>query len=98
FRKVLGQSPSAFRKAPRWQDWQVSAIVRKPQEQTKMQVELIDFPETAVAVLEHHGPERLVYQSTARFIEWRRSVGLGPGQGQTYGIHYSDPVSTLPED
>lgn len=63
-----------------------------------MQVELIDFPDTAVAALEHHGPERLVYATAQHFIEWRQANGIRPDRGATYGVHYSDPLTTLPED
>src|SRR5690606_9992357 len=40
----------------------------------------------------------LVHKTSMKFIDWRRANGIGPEQGSTYGIHYSDPVSTLPED
>lgn len=63
-----------------------------------MQVNLINFPETRVAALEHHGPEHLVYNTAQKFIEWRQANGIKPGQGNTYAIHYTDPISTLPED
>jgi len=99
FRKETGQSPSDFRKAPRWELWQVRAPVNNStMEEGSMQVELVDFPDTLVAALEHHGPERLVLSSTQVFIEWRQANGVRPGMGQTYGVHWSDPVSTLPED
>lgn len=97
FRKQCGQSPGSFRKAPVWQQWQVRMILDNPQELLHMQVEIVNFPETLVAALEHRGPEHLVYQSTQTFIEWRRANGVKPGQGNTYGIHYTD-VTVLPED
>jgi AraC family transcriptional regulator len=63
-----------------------------------MQVDLIVFPETRVAALEHHGPEKQTYDTTRKFIEWRQANGIRPDHGHTYGVHYSDPVTTLPED
>jgi AraC family transcriptional regulator len=63
-----------------------------------MQVEIVDFPETLVAALEHRGPEHLTINTTKRFIEWRQANGLRPGMGNTYGVHYSDPDRTAPED
>jgi AraC family transcriptional regulator len=63
-----------------------------------MQVDLVDFPATLIAALEHHGPEHLTHKTTMKFIDWRRANGISPDQGATYGIHYSDPVNTLPED
>ena len=63
-----------------------------------MDVKIVNFPETQIAALEHHGPEHQVYQTTRKFIQWRQANGLRPDQGATYGLHYSDPTSTLPED
>lgn len=98
FRKLQGQTPSAFRRAPDWQAWQVTLPFKQPEESHAMQVELVDFPRTLIAALEHRGPEHLSHKTTMKFIDWRRSVGIKPDQGQTYGIHYTDPVNTLPED
>lgn len=63
-----------------------------------MRVEIVDFPETLVAVLEHRGPEHLTHDTTRRFIAWRQANGYPPGRGATYGVHYTDPITTLPED
>lgn len=63
-----------------------------------MNIDIVDFPDTLVAAIEHRGPEHLSYRTAQVFIDWRRSVGIGPGQGNTYGIHYTDPADTLPED
>ncbi|MDG2089989.1 MAG: GyrI-like domain-containing protein [Gammaproteobacteria bacterium] len=63
-----------------------------------MQVKIINFPETMIAALEHYGPEHLVYNTTRKFVDWRQANGVKPGQGDTYGLHYNDPASTLPED
>ena len=99
FHKLYGQSPAAFRRAPRWQHWrELVARIPQPQETGDMQVDIIDFPRTKVALLEHRGPEALVYQTTQRFIEWRRAAGVGPDKGRTYGLHYCDARTTLPED
>jgi AraC family transcriptional regulator len=98
FRKESGQTPSAFRKRPEWSPWQVKTMLDIKQEHTKMQVDIVDFPETLVAALEHHGPEHLTYNTTKKFVEWRQANGYRPGHGNTYGVHYTDPVTTLPED
>ncbi len=63
-----------------------------------MQVDIVDFPETLIAALEHHGPPHLEHNTTRKFIEWRQARGLHPGTGNTYGVHYSDPATTLPEN
>ena len=63
-----------------------------------MQVEIVEFPETLVAALEHRGPESLTYLTTQKFVEWRQQNGIRPHMGNTYGIHYTDHQSVLPED
>lgn len=63
-----------------------------------MQVHIIDFPATRVAALEHHGPESQTYNTTLKFIEWRQANRIGPDKGNTYGIHYTDPKNSFPED
>jgi AraC family transcriptional regulator len=98
FRKETGQTPSAFRKTPQWSPWQVRTMLHIEQEHTNMKVEIVDFPETLVAALEHRGPEHLTYNTTKQFIAWRQATGHPPGRGKTYGVHYTDPVTTLPED
>ena len=98
FKKLHGQSPGAFRKDPHWQPWQVTSPIHYAEEITTMNVTLIDFPDTMIAALEHHGPEHLVHRTSLQFIDWRRANGIRPDMGKTFGIHYSDPVNTLPED
>ena len=98
FKKEAGKSPTDFRKLPQWAPWQFKTVPNIPQEHTNMQVDVVDFPETLVAALEHHGPEHLTYNTTKKFIEWRQANGLRPGSGNTYGVHYTDPATTLPED
>jgi AraC family transcriptional regulator len=98
FKKETGQSPSTFRKQPEWQPWQTRSMTNIQREHTNMQVDIIEFPETLVAALEHRGPEHQTFNTTRKFIEWRQANGLGPGAGNTYGVHYSDPATTPPED
>lgn len=98
FKKILNQSPSAFRKNPDWEIWKEYFTFKELNRSTDMQVKLINFPLTIVAALEHHGPEKQVYNTVRRFIEWRQGNGKKPASGETYGLHYSDPASTLPED
>lgn len=103
FRKETGLTPSTFRKKPAWSPWQVRTVPhiaheRTRQEHTNMKVEIIDFPETLIAALEHRGPEHLTYETTTQFIAWRQANGYPPSRGKTFGVHYSDPATTLPED
>jgi AraC family transcriptional regulator len=61
-------------------------------------VSFVNFPETLVAALEYRGPEHQQGRATAQFIAWRKSVGIKPHQGMTLGIHWSNPMTTLPEN
>ncbi len=61
-------------------------------------VEIVEFPETAVAAVEYQGPEHKSAAATMQLVAWRRENGVGPGEGMTLGVHFSDPRTTLPED
>lgn len=61
-------------------------------------VEIVDFPETKVAALEHRGPPQLEHETIRKFVEWRKSNRLHPDRHRSYGIHYNDPRTTPPED
>src|SRR5690606_39017722 len=75
FRRLFGQSPSAFRQAPDWRLWREAIALLPPAENANMHVEIVDFPHTPVALLAHHGPETRVYDTVRRFIDWRREAG-----------------------
>lgn len=98
FKKLVKQTPSTYRAKPNWEIWNQLVDLTKIHRSQTMQVKIINFPETMIAALEHHGPEHLTYNTTKKFVEWRQANGVKPGDGETYGIHYSDPASTLPED
>ena len=98
FKAVIGQTPSQFRKGPAWQPWterfQIPAIERTE----PMEVSIVDFPATTIAVLEHRGAPALVYDSVQRFIDWRKTTGLSPvNSSRHFGIAYDDPATTPPE-
>ena len=63
-----------------------------------MYVAIIDFPKTLEEALEHHGLENQPYNTSMKFIEWRKENGIPADKGNTYGIHYADPKNTFPED
>lgn len=60
-----------------------------------MDIKIVEFPETRVAAIEHHGPPETEYESTRKLIEWRIANGLPPGKGRTFGIHYTNPRAVL---
>lgn len=56
FRNTFGQSPSAFRRQPDWESWHDRYRFRIPERKQTVQVEIVDFKTTRVAVMEHRGP------------------------------------------
>jgi AraC family transcriptional regulator len=63
-----------------------------------MDVRIVDFPETRVAAIEHRGPPQLEHATVRKLIEWRIANRLSPDRHRTYGVHYSDPRTTLPTE
>jgi AraC family transcriptional regulator len=55
-----------------------------------MQVDIINFPETKVAVLEHHGDPASIDNSVRQFIEWRKQNNLPPSVSATFNIIYDN--------
>lgn len=99
FRNTFGLSPSQFRKQPAWQDWSEKYRFPIRQRSTVMDVKIVDFPETHVALIEHRGDPALVMQTAMTFIDWRKNSGLSPVKSsRTFGIAYDDPEQTPPDD
>jgi AraC family transcriptional regulator len=63
-----------------------------------MQVEIVNFPETKVAVLEHRGPPHLEHDTVRRLVAWRLANRLPPDRHRSYGVHYNDPRTTPPAE
>jgi AraC family transcriptional regulator len=113
FKKILGLSPSTFRKSPDWLLWhQVIDPLLGPfnsltnnlkdknmliNDQTQI-VNVINFPETKVAALEHKGAPNTVMATVSRFIQWRKENGPSPKISDTYNILYDDPANVAPDD
>jgi AraC family transcriptional regulator len=105
FRKSVGQSPSEFRKAPRWVPWyetqqplsQLRTTHMKPAFEAS-QVGIVDFPETKVAAVRHRGDPRTIGDSVRRLIAWRKEHKLSPRVSATFNILYDDPQAVEPED
>ncbi|MCC4039234.1 GyrI-like domain-containing protein [Escherichia coli] len=63
-----------------------------------LDVNIINFPSTRVALLPHRCSPELLNYSVAKFIMWRKETGLSPvNQSQTFGVAWDDPVNTAPE-
>ena len=63
-----------------------------------MDVQIVTFPETKVAAVEHRGPPQLEHDTARRLIEWRRLNQLRADRHRSYGVHYTDPYTTPPAD
>ena len=57
-----------------------------------MQVEIVTFPETQIAVVEHRGSPAMEYESVKKLVLWCMQNKLPPSdKHRSYGIHYDDP-------
>lgn len=97
FRNTFGQSPSEFRRHPEWENWHERYRLRTLERKQTMDVEIVDFETTRIAVLEHRGPIELLNDSVGQFITWRKASGLSPVKAsRTFGIAYDNPDTTAP--
>ena len=64
-----------------------------------MEVQIVTFPETMVAALEHRGPSALEYDTVRKLVAWKlENRLLDQSKYRSYGIHYTDPRITPPSD
>jgi AraC family transcriptional regulator len=64
-----------------------------------MQVDIVTFPETKVAVIEHRGSPALEYETARNLIAWKiENRLLDQQRHRSYGLHYTDPSSVAPAD
>lgn len=64
-----------------------------------MEVEIVFFPATKIATIEHRGPPELEHETLRKLIAWRiRNGYLDPARYRSYGIHYTDPFNTPPAE
>ncbi|MBS4097014.1 MAG: AraC family transcriptional regulator [Sulfuricella sp.] len=99
FKNTFGQTPSEFRKTPKWKPWNERYKIPARERKQDMEVKIVTFEQTKVAVLEHRGAAELVNDSAKIFIEWRKESGLSPVQSSgTFGIAYDNPETTEPDN
>ncbi|MCO1336526.1 AraC family transcriptional regulator [Microbulbifer sp. OS29] len=97
FKKALGYSPSEFRKTPSWEHWQAKyqpiMELRNNEmlRQSRFDVNIIEFPETTIATLEHRAAPGLLSASLKNFITWRKKNKLSPKVSRTFNLIYNDP-------
>ncbi|MEJ2455906.1 MAG: AraC family transcriptional regulator [Candidatus Thiodiazotropha sp.] len=98
FKKRFGQTPSQFRAQPAWQPWNERMPLPERDRSKTLEIDIVDFAETLVAVLEHHGAPERIFESVRVFIDWRKQSGRSPNdRRRTFGIPYSDPANTPPD-
>lgn len=99
FREASGRSPTAFRRSPVWSNSELIDFQERLQEHSmNTNVEIIDFPATRLAAVEHRGPMEQEYAAIARLIAWRRANGVSPDRGKTFSIQHVDPAAVAPEN
>jgi AraC family transcriptional regulator len=63
-----------------------------------MQVEIVEFPETKVAAIEHRGSPALEHDTAQKLIAWKlENRFLDPLRHRSYGLHYTDSLTTRAE-
>ena len=62
-----------------------------------MDVQIVVFPETKVAAIEHFGSPALEHDTVRKLIAWKLEQRLlDPLKNRSYGVHYTDPRTTHP--
>lgn len=99
FKNYCQQSPSQFKQMPKWEIWNELIKLTRVERSMIMNVEIVEFEETKVAVLEHRGSPNVLNDSISKFIDWRKQSGLSPVKtSDTYGVPYNDPNTVDAED
>jgi AraC family transcriptional regulator len=98
FKDAHGQSPTEFRRSPRWGARERDRTLPAPVSHNAMNPEIIQFEATRVATLEHRGPHDTLMQSVSRFITWRRACRDSPvATCRTFGVPHEPLDITPPE-
>lgn len=93
FKRAVGQTPSEFRRAPRWEEWAARAgalgeIRRDHLRSTPSLagVRIVRRAATRVIGLRHCPQHRSFPDSARRFIEWRKRHRLSPRTTPTFNV------------
>jgi AraC family transcriptional regulator len=96
FRREHGQTPTAFRKNPQWVPWQVAFLPQRSASK-EWKAEVVSFPATQLAVVEHLGPRVQSPTAIVKLNAWRETNEKKYVIGAAYGIYPSNPDTTPPE-
>ena len=99
---VLNHSSIADAQAPRrsyhplWRRWNSSLEVGWPHALLEgvrfVEVQIVTFPETKVAAIEHWGQPSLEHDTVLKLVAWKLEQKLfDPAKYRSYSVHYTDP-------
>jgi len=64
-----------------------------------MDVQIVIFPETKAAAIEHFGSPLLEHETVRKLIAWKiENRLLDPLKHRSYGVHYTDPRTILADE
>jgi AraC family transcriptional regulator len=64
-----------------------------------MNVEIVIFPETKVAVIEHHGSPALEHETARKLVSWKLANRLlDQSKYRSYGLHHTDSRNAPPSE
>jgi AraC family transcriptional regulator len=84
FKKLFHKSPSDFRRAPDWTPWHsqyqpiLNLRTKIMHDRANFNVEIVEFPKTLIATMEHRGKPSLLGETIKKFIEWRKKIDFRP--------------------
>jgi AraC family transcriptional regulator len=61
-------------------------------------VNIVHFPKTLIATMEHRSAPNLIGNTIKKFIEWRKNNRLPPSKSKTFNLVYDDQNITAPEN
>jgi AraC family transcriptional regulator len=68
------------------------------QDNTKINVEIVEFPSINIAAYEHRNAPYLLGDSIQKFITWRKQHNLSPKVSRTFNLVYDDPATIKAEN
>ncbi len=105
FKAFHGQSPRQFRNNPDWLSWHENKhslnklrLKKMMPGDSEIKVEVVDFKERRIAVIEHRGDQNLLMETIKKFIAWRKENKLSPKISRTFNIIFDDPDEVAPKD
>ncbi|MBD3612794.1 MAG: AraC family transcriptional regulator [Hydrogenovibrio crunogenus] len=97
FKNTFGQTPSQFRQSPNWHTWRAQYALPIIERNIVMNIDLVEFDHTLIAVLEHRGPAEKIEDSLNIFRKWRKTTPYSPvANHKSFGLVYDDPDTVEP--